>query len=123
MSNSRQRFGRSGEDAAVRHLKRHGYRILERNFRSPHGEIDIIARHGDVLVFIEVKSRHSNRFGPAKAAVTATKQRKISMAALAWLKASRKSDARARFDVVAVQADDAKPRIEVIQNAFELAYP
>jgi putative endonuclease len=123
MSDLKQRVGRSGEDLAAEHLERHGYRILARNYRTRQAEIDIIARHRGVIVFVEVKARRDQGYGHPKWAVTPAKQRRISMAALTYLKKQRAMDARARFDVVTIQAMDAEPRIEVFANAFELAYP
>ena len=122
MTRHKQRTGRLGEDLAVRHLRRKGYKIIERNFRTRLGEIDIIARHKDQLVFIEVKARKSANYGDPKFAVTARKQRKISMVALAYMKKHDVMGQPARFDVVAVQNPEEKPTIEVIANAFELAY-
>jgi putative endonuclease len=123
MSDLKQRVGRSGEDLAAEHLERQGYRILARNYRTRQAEIDIIARHRGVLVFVEVKARRGRGYGHPKWAVTPAKQRRISMAALAYLKKQRSMDIRARFDVVTVQAAASEPRIEVYANAFELAYP
>ena len=122
MINPRQRFGKTSESIAVRHLKRNGYRILEQNYRNKIGEIDIIAQDGDTLVFVEVKARRTNKFGNPKWAVTPTKQRKISMVALAYLKTFNKGDAKARFDVVSIQTGGETPQIEIVKNAFELAY-
>lgn len=122
MLNARQQFGRLGESLAVRHLRNRGYRILARNYRNRFGEIDIVARHGDALVFVEVKARSSARFGPSRAAVDRSKQKKISMVALGYLKEHRQTDAKARFDVVCVDAGPDRPRVEVIANAFPLAY-
>ncbi len=120
--NPKQQVGQRGEELAVKHLQRKGYKIIERNFRTRLGEIDIIAKHKGVLVFVEVKARRTQRFGHAKLAVTAAKQRKISMAALTYLKTHYKTQPRARFDVVTIQPADGHPRIEVIANAFELNY-
>ncbi len=122
MSNPKQHVGQRGEDLAVKHLQRKGYKVIERNYRTRLGEIDIIAKHKGVLVFVEVKARMTRRFGPAKLAVTTAKQRKISMTALAYLKANYKTQPRARFDVVTIEPADGHPRIEVIANAFELNY-
>ena len=122
MLNRHQRFGRFGEDLAVRFLKDKGYRIITTNHRTPFGEIDIIAEDGDTLVFIEVKSRKSDAYGPPAASVDRRKQRKISMSALSYLKSAKKIGSRSRFDVVAIRLTDRHPQIEVIKNAFELAY-
>ena len=122
MLNNRQIFGRKSESLAVKHLKRKGYKILEQNFRTKMGEIDIIAKDKGVIVFVEVKARRSDRFGDPKWAVTFKKQKKISMAALQYLKATEQSNASARFDVVSIDSSKDKPAIEVVKNAFELAY-
>jgi putative endonuclease len=119
----KQSLGRGGEDLAVKHLQGLGYQILERNHRSRLGEIDIIARHRDALVFVEVKARRSERYGNPKLALTPAKRRQISMVALAYLKRCGQSDAKARFDLVTVQERDGRQQIEVITNAFDLAYP
>jgi putative endonuclease len=119
----RQRLGRSGEALAEALLRTRGYRILERNYRTRIGEIDLIARDGKTLVFVEVKSRRSMRFGSAKAAVTMAKRRKLTMVALQYLKSTAETDAHARFDVVAIDQGGENPRLELVQNAFEMAYP
>ena len=122
MQNARQKFGEQGESLAVWYLKKIGYKILAQNYRTKLGEIDIIAKEKKTLVFVEVKIRKSIRYGNPKWAVTPKKQRKISMVALSYLKATRQSDARARFDVVAISSNQDQPQIEIIKNAFELAY-
>lgn len=118
----KQRIGNDGEALAVKHLRRKGYKIIERNYRTRLGEIDIIARHEGVIVFIEVKTRKSASYGDPKFAVTPAKQRKISMVALEYLKRHDGLQTSARFDVVTVQPSENTTRIEVIANAFELAY-
>jgi len=120
--NKQQKFGRESEEVAARHLKKNGYKILERNYRTELGEIDIIAKQKKTLVFVEVKARNSNRFGGPKEAVTPKKQLKISMVALLYLKKTRQSNASARFDVVTVAGEGKSPEVEIIKNAFELAY-
>ena len=122
MSHQKQKLGEKGEAIAARHLKKKGYRIIEKNYRTKLGEIDIIAKDKDTLVFVEVKSRRSWQFGNPKAAVTPQKQRKISMVALHYLKTTHRSNVSARFDVAAVTITRDKPQIEIIKNAFELAY-
>ena len=122
MLNRHQQFGRLGEDLAVRFLQQKGYRIIATNHRTPFGEIDIIAEDRDTLVFVEVKSRRSDAFGSPAAAVDRRKQRKISMSALFYLKSVKKIGVRSRFDVVSIRLTDHHPHIEVIENAFELAY-
>jgi putative endonuclease len=120
----KQALGQSGEDLAIAHLARRGYRILERNYRNRLGEIDIIARHQGRIVFVEVKMRRTLRFGSPKWSVTPAKQRKISMVAIAYLKTRYTIDTPARFDVVSVLLQpDGQEQIEVIADAFELAFP
>jgi len=124
MTTKYQKFGEKSESVAVDCLKKQGYRIIELNYRTKLGEIDIIAKQGETLVFIEVKARKSSRFGRPELAVTPKKQRKISMVALYYLKSTKQSNAKARFDVVAINSVKAKesPNIKIIKNAFELAY-
>ena len=122
MLNRQQQFGRRSEHLAAQYLKLKGYRILETNYRSPVGEIDIIAREKATIVFVEVKARSSRRFGSPKGAVTPAKQRKISMAALDYLRRTGQTEASARFDVVAIDTAAGLPAIEVVKNAFPLAY-
>jgi putative endonuclease len=122
MQNKRQLFGKESETIAVRHLKKNGYKILEQNYRNKIGEIDIIAKDKKTLVFVEVKATRTDAFGSPKRAVTPKKQRKISMVALYYLKATKQTQAKARFDVVAISSSPDNPRIEIIKNAFELAY-
>jgi putative endonuclease len=119
---ARSQVGQRGEDLAFKLLKQKGYKILERNFKSPLGEIDIIAREGRTVVFVEVKARSSEDFGAAKWAVDERKQRKLSMLALDYLKRHTLMDQSARFDVVAIDGDQGQEKIELIRNAFDLAY-
>jgi len=122
MLNKRQQFGKESEFQAVRYLKKNGYKILEQNYRTKLGEIDIIAKDKGTITFIEVKSRRSGNYGNPKWAVTPKKQRKISMVALYYLKTTNQSGEKARFDVVTLTSNYDNPRIEIIKNAFELAY-
>ena len=122
MQNKPQKFGATGENLAVWYLKQNGYKIIEQNYRNRIGEIDIIAREKKTIVFVEVKSRRSIRYGSPKWAVTPKKQRKISMVALYYLKTTQQLDAKARFDVVAITSNRDEPQIEIVKNAFELAY-
>ncbi len=115
-----QRFGKSAEDLAARHLKRCGYKIVVRNYRTRAGEIDIIAREGRSLVFIEVKGRQSTRYGSAKAAVTLRKQQQVAKVALWYLKETDQMGVKARFDVVAVTQKGGDATIEIVRNAFQL---
>jgi putative endonuclease len=122
MLNQRQRYGEAGEVLAARLLRKKGYRIIETNYRNQLGEIDIIARDGGTLVFVEVKTRRTGRFGAPKWAVTPRKQRKISMVALYYLKTTGQIQAKARFDVVSIRSAPLGPEVEIIRNAFDLLY-
>lgn len=112
--------GKSGEDIAVRFLGKSGYKVLARNYRSRLGEIDIIAKEHGTICFVEVKSRHSGKFGAPQEAVTGRKQRQISRAALSFLKEKNLLGSSARFDVVSVIYAQDTPKIELFKNAFEL---
>jgi putative endonuclease len=114
-----QWFGRSGEALAVRFLRKQGYRILEVNYQNRIGEIDIIAREGDTLVFVEVKARRNPALENPKAAVTPRKQRKIVQVAQAYLKVGGHQRKRVRFDVVAISAHTNPPQVELIRHAFD----
>jgi putative endonuclease len=107
---------------ARKFLRRNGYKILYRNFRGRSGgEIDIVARDHDTLVFVEVKARGGEEFGRPFVAVDSDKQRRIARGGLAWLRMLDEPDILFRFDVVeVVMTQDAKPRLELIKNAFQL---
>jgi len=119
---SRIGTGKKGEEIAAVYLERAGYRIVERNYRCVFGEIDIVASEGDTTVFVEVKSRSSDRYGSPQAAVGPEKQRKLSMIALHYLKDKKLLNKNARFDVVAVMLMPSGPQVELIANAFDLAF-
>lgn len=123
MLNSQQQFGKESEALAVKRLKKAGYKILEMNYRTHLGEIDIIARDRRTIAFVEVKARRSDRYGSPKWAITAKKKRTLSMTALFYLKKTGQNTASARFDVVSIKFETAGPDVEIIKNAFELAYP
>lgn len=112
-------LGRKGEELAARLCAERGLVILETNHRTPSGEIDIIARDGDVLVFIEVKARAGDAYGAPYEAVTMRKRRKIRAVALSYMKRIRQ-EVPARFDVISVSMRDGKPFLEYIQDAFEV---
>jgi putative endonuclease len=119
------RRGARGEKVACRFLKRNGYKVLYRNFKGrTGGEIDIVCRDADTLVFVEVKTRSGENFGRPIEAVDREKRKRISRGALAWLRMLDNPDVLFRFDVVEViVTDDAKPRVELIKNAFPLSKP
>ncbi len=122
MTKERLDLGRLGESLARQKLKELGYKEIIRNYRCPLGEVDLIAMDGETLVFIEIKTRRGRSIGYAKEAVDARKKRQLSKVALAYMKSNICGETRARFDVVAVSLPGGKPKIEVIRNAFELAY-
>jgi putative endonuclease len=111
-------LGERGERAAARHLKRQGMRVLLRRYRTKQGEIDLIARDGNTLVFVEVKAR---RQGVPAEAVTPEKERRLTITALQFMRRHRLLEERSRFDVVAIvwPDDRSPPRIEHFRNAFE----
>jgi len=119
------RLGARGEKLAARYLRRHGFKILYRNFRGRQGgEIDLVCRDRDTLVFVEVKTRTRVDFGRPLDAVNRSKQRRISLGALAWLRLLGNPDIFFRFDIVEVTiAEETKPRIELVRDAFQLAEP
>ncbi|MCU0614541.1 MAG: YraN family protein [Desulfobacterales bacterium] len=121
MQTQEQQFGMDSESIAVNYLKEHGYQIIKRNYRTKFGEIDIIAKDGDTIVFAEVKARKTRVYNP-KEAVTKSKKRKISMVALYYLKTTRQTNVRARFDVVAIDSGNGSRSVEILKNAFELTY-
>jgi putative endonuclease len=115
---NRKSLGDKGEDLAALTLKKQGYKVLERNYRTPLGEIDLIARHGGALVFIEVKTRSTNRFGAGPEAVHYGKQTRYRKLADYYLKQKRLGEVAVRFDVVGILWQEGEPQIEVIQGAF-----
>ncbi len=121
MTRVRQAFGRFGEELAVAELQRRGYVIVARRYRTPCGEIDIVAEHGGTLVFVEVKARANAEFGTAAEAVTPWKQRRLARMAREYLTREHVSNRPCRFDVVAIMFDRGGPEIEVFENAFDEA--
>lgn len=103
---SRKPLGRRGEEEAALDLTRRGLAIVDRNVRSRLGEIDLVARDGQTVVFVEVKSRRGSGGDPPEAAVTREKRRRLTRLALGYLKMKRLGDVPCRFDVVAVTFDD-----------------
>jgi putative endonuclease len=120
VSEQRRTVGKAGEEAAVQYLLRQGYSILQRNYRCRFGEIDLIARDGGTLAFIEVKTRRSQRFGPAASAVTFEKQHHLIKASQMYMTQMKRAYELCRFDVVAVEMDAHGLRIELIKDAFQL---
>src|SRR6195256_4990930 len=119
MSHHRVILGKIGEDLACQELERRGYAIVARRYRRRGGELDIIARDGTTMVFVEVKTREGRAFGEASEAVTAQKRLTITRLALDYLMRHRLTDCPCRFDVVSIHFDAGVPAIEVFQNAFD----
>ena len=119
------RLGTRGEKLAGQFLRRNGYKILYRNFRGrTGGEIDLVCRDRDTLVFVEVKTRTREDFGRPLDAVDRDKRKRISRGGLAWLRLLGDPDILFRFDVVEVIiVEDAQPRFELLRNAFALPEP
>jgi putative endonuclease len=116
----RHSLGRDGESAACAALRAGGYVILAERFRTPHGEIDIVARDADTIVFVEVKTRRDEAFGGGAAAVTWRKQRTIVRVAEAFLARGRLHHLPCRFDVVVVEWPPGEdPRAVIIRGAFD----
>jgi len=120
MTSDKITIGKQGEELAVVYLQQAGYLILERNFRNTLGEIDIIAREGGAICFIEVKTRRTDFFGAPYESVTPAKQRKIAQVGLSYLKLKDQMDIRVRFDVVSIVLNAVgKSNVELFKNAFE----
>jgi len=116
--------GQRGEQAAKRHLQKQGLRFLTANYRSRHGEIDLIFRDADCLVFVEVKTRSSEAWTRPAAAVNAAKRRRLSRTALAYLRQIKNPPVKIRFDVVEViLEDDVIAEIRHLPNTFPLSVP
>ncbi len=110
----RQALGARGEQLAARWYESNGYAVLDRNWRCRTGELDIVARSGSTIVFIEVKTRYSDAYGSPAAAVTVAKQRRIRALAIEWLRANAVHGTDVRFDVACVIGN----RVEVLEAAF-----
>ncbi len=111
---SKQEEGREGEEKAEKTLKKQGYTIIEKNFRTRFGEIDIIAEEKGCLVFVEVKKRNTPSFGNPFNAVTARKRQHLIKSALFYMKSHDSFNRKVRFDVVGIEGD----KVKIIKNAF-----
>jgi putative endonuclease len=120
MSDRRQRLGRRGEDLAVEHLAGLGYTIVARNWRCPAGELDIVARHGDTLVLLEVRTRRGRAFGLPEESITPTKRARL-LACGEYLTAELAWAGAVRIDLVAIEIGpaDTVQRLELISDAVE----
>jgi putative endonuclease len=115
-------IGKKGEDIAEKYLRRDGYRIIEKNYKTPSGEIDIVALDKGTIVFVEVKTRRSDDFGPPELSVNSRKRHKIIKAAFYFLSKKRIKDTPCRFDIVSITefADRREKEIKIIKDAFEI---
>jgi len=122
MTQARLSLGKSGEALACRELRRRGYALLARRYRTRWGEIDIVARDGDTLVLIEVKTRRGTRFGGPVAAVNFRKQRRLVNMARSYVLGLSGPEPPCRFDVVGVTlASGEPPVVELLVNAFRVS--
>ena len=119
MTEARIALGKIGEDLACEQLERRGYTIIERRYRRRGGEIDIIARDGRTIVFVEVKAREGREFGDATEAVTPRKRRRMTQVALDYLARHHFTECACRFDVVSIHMENELPIVELFQNAFD----
>lgn len=117
---SKQHVGQAGEKAAAALLRREGFRIIDRNFRTPLGEIDMIAEEDDVLCFIEVKTRRSRAYGGPAEAITPRKQHQIAKVAAVYMSRNYPEGRTCRFDVVTVTEKNDLPVVGLIRDAFRL---
>ena len=119
MDNTRKRLGAEAEELVAARLAREGYKVVARNYLTRVGEVDIVARKGECLCFVEVRSRSTAAMGSPALTVDARKQRQVVRAAMHYLAANRITSLVARFDVAAVTFGPGGPVIEYIPSAFE----
>ncbi len=121
MTFTRINSGKKGEGLAVSYLKKQDYKIIEKNYKTKSGEIDIIANYKGCICFIEVRARNNQAFGLPEETILKKKQLAISKAALAYIKRYKLEDESCRFDVVSIKGvDSPEPEIKLIKNAFDL---
>ena len=115
----KRRLGRRGEDIAAAYLKKQGYEVLARNWRCPAGELDMVAREGGTLAFVEVRTRRGDRYGTPEESITPAKQAKLVELAQTYLQEKDLTDENWRIDVVAVEMDrrGRVTRLNLIRNA------
>ena len=121
LTNGKQLLGREGERVAERFLLKKGYKLVQRNYRCALGELDLVVLDRRVVVFVEVKTRTGQGFGTPLEAVEFRKQRKMIQAAQYFLAQNGLQQRDARFDVVGISWPGSEPRVEHIENAFELS--
>ena len=111
-------LGNRAEKLAKQFLKKNGLKLLEKNYRSRFGEIDIVMQHKDYIVFVVVRHRKSNTFGGALESVDKHKQKKLRNTAELYLTQHKRNDNPCRFDIICVNGDINNPEVDWIQNAF-----
>ncbi len=116
--NPRAALGRSGEDLAAEMYARRGYRVLERNYRAPEGEVDLIVAGGTTIVFCEVKTRTSDRWGLPAEAVAWQKQARLRRLAARWMRERQAGGVEVRFDVVSIVMREGRPELTHFEQAF-----
>lgn len=117
--NRRRLFGQHGEQRAAQFLQSLGYTIVDRNYRYPRGEIDLVAQDKETIVFVEVRTHRSQEFGNPLASVNKRKQRQIAMTALHYLSRFHLHDRAARFDVIGIMGEGDTAQLTHIKEAFE----
>lgn len=118
MPKDKKAFGDWGEEIAVKYLEKKGFAIMHRNFRAERGEIDIIAREKDCIVFVEVKTGNSDKFGPPEERISISKRRQLYKIANAYIQNNPTPDVDYRFDAVIVDGTPYKHEIRYYENAF-----
>jgi putative endonuclease len=118
MTIARQQLGKFGEDLACHELERRGHVIVERGYRTTHGELDIVSRHNGYTVFVEVKTKSAGDFGEPAEAVTSIKQHKLVWMATDYVTRHNLEHSPCRFDVVSVESAFHPPRVTVFEDAF-----
>ena len=111
-------MGRRGEELAASLYERSGFRVLERNYRAPEGEVDLVARRDELIVFCEVKTRGTDRWGLPAEAVVAPKQLRLRRLAARWMRERQPGPAEVRFDVVSIVMRAGRPELMHFPNAF-----
>jgi putative endonuclease len=120
MSATTQEFGELGERIAERWLRRQGWRVVQRRFRSGHRDIDLVVSRDDVVAFVEVKARHGAEFGDPVEAVNWNKQRQLARSASVWIERHGRPSESYRFDVVGVLVEGERVRVRHVPNAFSI---
>jgi len=116
MRDGNRALGKLGEDIAARFLSRKAYRIIARNVRTYLGEIDMVAKKGSDIIFVEVKARKSTFFGPPYLAITSSKKRKLIQCALCYLKMKKIEEVRWQIDVVSIELDDFDNSVVILEH-------